>query len=285
MGWKFFSTSCLRSIQMRLTVFCVETLIGENGIQRRLYEAFAQEVVFVKSCTWRHSSQFFIVYINNLTGQRHFDIQNCLVDCSGYVGWVNCYSPSFLKTYLSFILCNVFLKAKKLMIIQGHEDDRDNSEDVNMVGYPFEEHGYTCKSFQSMYNDLFLHYKIERGVYPGFESDTLFSLNAISNSVVPLEECEVIVEDPKLRYLQEQKEGSMKKSGLLPLTREEVQAKIRQRLAENYIFNMSYAPEHQTMKFNTILNFTPADVKKPIKLTVSLKYEPSIKRVRLITMF
>jgi hypothetical protein len=197
---------------------------------------------------------------------------------------VDCYAPSFLKTYFSLTLCNSFVKSKRV-IIQGHEDDRENTEDVNMVGYPFEAYGYTCKSLQSMYSDLFLHYKIERGVYPGFESDTFFSLNAISSTVVPLDECEVEIEEAKLQYLQEKKEGSMKKSGLLSLAREEVQAKIRERLASNYIFNMTYIAEHETMKFNTVLNFIPDDKTRLVKLTISLEYKPSEKRVRLITMF
>jgi hypothetical protein len=258
--------------------------IGENKIQGRLYDAFNQQVVLARSCTWKHSSQFYIVYINNLSDQMFSSIRSYLSQYAGYVGWVDCYSPSFLKTYFSLTLCNSFLKAKRI-IIQGHEDDRENTEDVNMVGYPFEEYGYACKSLQSMYNDLFLHYKIERGVYPGFESDTLFSLNAISSTVVPLNECEVEVEEAKLKYLQEKKEGSMKKSGLLSLAREEVQAKIRERLASNYIFNMVYAGKHETMKFNTILNFMPEDATRLVKLTASLEYKPSEKRVRLITMF
>ncbi len=136
-----------------------------------------------------------------------------------------------------------------------------------------------------MYDDLFLHYKIERGVYPGFESDTIFSLNAISNTVVPLDECEVEVEEAKLKYLQERKEGSMKRTGLLSITKEDLQAKIRERLASNYIFNMVFMAEHNTMKFNTVLNLIPQDTAKLIKLTVSLEYKPSEKRVRLITMF
>jgi hypothetical protein len=257
---------------------------GENNTQDRLHVAFAQEVILARSCTWMHSSQFYIVYINNLSDQMLSNIRDSLSQYHGYVGWVDCYAPSFLKTYLSLVLCNSFLKAKRI-VIQGHEDDRENIEDVNMVGYPFEKYGYTCKSFQSMYNDLFLHYKIERGVYPGFESDTIFSLNAISSTVVPLDECEVEVEEAKLKYLQERKEGSMRRSGLLSVTREELQAKIRERLASNYIFNMAYAAEHRTMKFNTVLNFVPADAAKLVKLTVSLEYKPSEKRVRLITMF
>lgn len=265
------------------SVLCGD-LIGENNMQDRLYGAFSKEVALARPCVWKHSSQFYIVYINNLSDQMLSRTCDSLSKYDGYIGWVNCYAPSFLKTYFSLTLCNSFLKAKRV-IIQGHEDDRENTEDVNMLGYPFEAYGYTCKSFQSMYSDLFLSYKIERGVYPGFESDTLFSLNAISSIVVPLDQCEVEVEEAKLHYLQERKKGSMKRSGLLTLAREEVQAKIRERLAGNYIFNMVYIPEHETMKFNTLLSFVSPNDSKLVKVTVSLEYKPSEKRVRLITMF
>jgi len=182
------------------------------------------------------------------------------------------------------ILCNCFLKAKRL-IIQGHPDDIDNAEDENTAGYPFETYGYTCRSLQSMYADLFLSYKIERAVYPGFESDTVFSLNSISSTVVPLDECAVEIEEAKLHYLREKKGGSMKKSGMISLAREEVQTKIRERLASNYIFNMAFIPEHQAMKFNTVLNFMAEKAGKLVKLTVSLEYRPLERRLRLITMF
>ncbi len=266
------------------SVLCGD-LCGDADMQDGLYKAFSREVTLARSCTWRRSNQFYIVYINNLSDQRLSNICNALSQYGGYVGWINCYAPSFLKKYFSLILCNKFLKAERI-IIQGHgDDDVENTEDVNMAGYPFEEYGYTCRSLQSMYYDLFLHYKIERAVYPGWESDTLFSLNSISSTVVPLEECEVEVEEAKLRYLQEEKEGSMKKSGLLSISTEELQAKIRERLASNYIFNMTYRAEHETMKFNTILNFKPKDAEKLVKLTASLEYKPSENRVRLITMF
>jgi hypothetical protein len=42
------------------SVLCGD-LIGENKIQGRLYEAFSREVMLARPCTWRHSSQFFIV--------------------------------------------------------------------------------------------------------------------------------------------------------------------------------------------------------------------------------
>ncbi len=58
------------------------------------------------------------------------------------------------------------------------------------------------------------------------------------------------------------------------------------RLADNYIFNMTYMAEHETMRFNTILNFIMREgAGKLVKLTVALEYKPSENRVRLITMF
>ena len=42
----------------------------------------------------------------------------------------------------------------------------------NGPGWPLEEHGYTCSSIRPMYFNHFLTYKIERAVYPGFDSDT-----------------------------------------------------------------------------------------------------------------
>jgi hypothetical protein len=265
------------------SVLCGD-LIDKNDIQDRLYAEFSKRVDFARSCDWNHSSQFFIVYVNNLSDQMVSELRSPLLPYEAYVGFLDCNLPSFFKTYFSMILCNCFLKVGQT-IIQGHEDDRENTEDINMLGYPFEKYGYTCKSFQSIFYDLFLNYKIECAVYPGFESDTLFSLNSISNTVVPLEDCEVQVEELKLQYLVEKKQGSLKKAGMVSITKGELEVKIRERLANNYIFNMSYLEAHETMKFNTVLNFFAEDTGRLVKLTAALEYKPAEKRLRLITMF
>jgi hypothetical protein len=88
-------------------------------MQDRLYDAFNREVTLARSCSWRHSSQFYVVYINNLSDQMLSRIRNALSQYVGYVGW-DCYAPSFLKTCFSLTLCNRFLKVKGI-IIQGHE--------------------------------------------------------------------------------------------------------------------------------------------------------------------
>jgi len=52
--------------------------IGENK-QDCLYEAFEKHVTLARSCTWRHSSQFYIVYVNNLSDQMLAKIRATLV--------------------------------------------------------------------------------------------------------------------------------------------------------------------------------------------------------------
>jgi len=88
-------------------------------MQDRLYNAFNQEVTLARSCTWRRSNQFFIVYVNNLTEQRLSNIRDALRSICG-IRWLDeLLCTFFLKTYFSFILCNAFLKAERI-IIQGH---------------------------------------------------------------------------------------------------------------------------------------------------------------------
>lgn len=258
--------------------------IGDNKQQEKLYEEFCKSVELQRSCKYVYSNQFFMVYINNLSNQMVQDIRNHLSDYEPYVGYINLNFSSYIKTYLSNILCKSFVKYQNI-ILMGHEDDRDNSEDINILGYPFEENGYICRSLQSTLFDLFLSYKIERSVFPGFESDTLFSINAVSASVIPIRDCEIQIEDKKFQYLVDNKTGKLKKAGLLSVRREDLEELIRERIESNYIYNLSYLQEHDTVKFNTVIEVFAPDTQKIVKLTVALDYKPVEQRLRVITMF
>lgn len=82
------------------------------------------------------------------------------------------------------MLVNLCIKHGKV-ILQEYELDRDNTEDVNTCGYPFEENGFVCRSINGDIMGVLLSYKIERPVFPGFESDTHFALNAVSTTPLP----------------------------------------------------------------------------------------------------
>jgi hypothetical protein len=122
----------------------------DNGAgQELLMKAMMEVAQFHRQLTIQHTSQLYIIYVNNLSDTMIENFRNGLLPQEGYIGFADMTYGSLFKTLLSTMLVNAFLKHGNL-IIQGHEDDRPNSEDVNMYGYPVEKYGYVCRSIQSM---------------------------------------------------------------------------------------------------------------------------------------
>lgn len=151
-----------------------------------------------------YSNQYYIVYINNLTTEMLAAIDRELRYYAAYIKYADMTYYCLLKMYLSTMLCHIFIQHKDI-ILQSHEDDRDNSENINITGYNFEKYNLKCKSIQDSIYGLFLTYKIERPVFKGFEEDTYFSLNSVDPSPLDISNCCVLVEDEKLIYLKTQK--------------------------------------------------------------------------------
>jgi hypothetical protein len=258
--------------------------IGENHQQDFLYEALCRSAVFVRDVTFRHSSQFYIIYINNLSDAMVERFHSGLREYPAYAGMADLTFSSILKFYLSTILVNAFIKHRRI-ILMGHEDDRDNEEDVNMVGYPFEEFGFSCRSLQSMLYGVLLSYKIERPVVEGFETDTEFSINAVSPLPMPLSEFEILIEEDKFGYLAREKAHSLRKIGLLDGDLSRLKEMIATKISSNYIYNMCYDEEHNTTKFDIILEFNAADAPSRFRVMVAMEYVPEAKRLRLITLY
>ena len=151
--------------------------LDRPGHEEQLVAGFRQAVELRRDVNFQHPTQFYIVYINNLTDPMVQSFDKGLSQYCGYVGIADTTYGSLFKTYLSTMLVNSFIKYGKV-ILQGHEPDRDVDDDVNMSGYPFEENGYVCRSISSDLMGVLLSYKIERPVYRG-GSISLNSLQAV----------------------------------------------------------------------------------------------------------
>jgi hypothetical protein len=169
-----------------------------------------------------------------------------------YVGYIPATFQTPAKTYLSNTLVNTFVKYGDV-VIMGHEDDRPNEENVNMIGYPFDDYRYRVRSLQSSYYGLFLSYKVERAVYPGFEVDTEMSLNAISQHMIPLDGCAIQLDEAKHEYLKAEKRGKLQKAGIADLNRDQLAALIKGKIAASYIYNLTFLEEYNVVKFNLTL--------------------------------
>jgi hypothetical protein len=257
--------------------------LGRSIDQDKLYEKLVKDLVGSHSSDYRHSSQYFFVYVNNLTDMMVDHFHGGLMGYLPYVGYIDVTFASWMKAYASTILMNSFLLHRGYALM-AHEEDVPNEENYNVKGYAFEENGFKVRSLQPTFFDILLSYKIERPVLPGFESDSEFALSTISVAPEPLPSLHVRVESAKLGYLLQQKGRNMKRAGLLSVTAEELAVKIRDKLQSNYIYNISYAEQFDTAKFNVLIEL-PDERGNPVRMTVALKYLPDERAVSLITMF
>ncbi|MDN5091062.1 hypothetical protein [Aliarcobacter butzleri] len=256
-------------------------LLGRNYNQNDLCRILKKSLSRIDNFDYKHSSQFYLVYINNMTQSTTNKFNNNLEKYIGYIGYVDLTYDSILKTLVSTMLINTFIKYKNL-IIQSHEDGVSNTENHNLKGYNFEKYGFKNKSLESQYFDLFLSYKIERKVFKGFEKDLYFSLNVLSDSIINISECEIFIDEKKLGYLNEKKSNQFKKANL-DISKETLTNLIKNKLFQNYIYNMRIN-EYDNMMFNLILEVQNERSEK-IKMLVSLEYLPILKQLRLITMY
>jgi hypothetical protein len=256
-------------------------LLGNN--QDLIFSVLDEFLVPARSFKFVHGTLLYCVYINNLSDAALQTLSHRLTAFPAYVGYIPTTFQTRGKTYLSTTLVNAFLKCRDL-VIMGHEDDRSNGENVNMIGYPFEEYGYRVCSLQSSYFDLFLSYKVERAVYPGFETDTEMSLNAVSRHVIPLKDCMVQLEYAKHEYLKSEKAGKLQKAGIEDLSCDELTTLIKEKITANYIYNLAFLEEHNVIKFNLILEVPKCDGGYPTRLVVALEYKPNEKILRVLTL-
>ncbi|MDO8682561.1 MAG: hypothetical protein Q7N50_03670 [Armatimonadota bacterium] len=263
------------------SVLCGD-LIHEN--QELMFELLQESLLLAKSFEFVHSSLLYCIYINNLSGVMLKNLHEGLTDFEPYVGFIPATFSSRAKTYLSATLVPCFLKSNS-RIIMGHEDDLPNEENVNTAGFPFEENGYKCLSLQSSYFDVFLSYKTERAVFSGFERDTDFALNAVTDMVLPLSSFEVLIEESKLKYLRTDKAGKLKKACLAEMDEMQLSELIKSKILANYVYNLVYLEDHGVVKFNLMIEVGGSLNELPTKIMVALEYQPTNKILRVITLY
>ncbi len=245
----------------------------------KLFEAFEQKVVLCRNVTYSHPTQFFIVYINNLSDAMFVEFNENLKSYPGYCGYADMTYQSDFKVLLSTMLVPSFIKHKSY-IIQGHEPDRDESENVNLSGYNFEENGYRCISISDDLAGVFLSYKIERPVHSGFEVDTEMTINSVRTQSSGLYDFEVDIAAEKMDYLKKNKGASLQRAGIDHLDQDVLSHLIKSKLRMSYIYNIAHT-EHNVTKFNTVLEFGSI----PTRLMASFEYIPSKRKLRLITFY
>jgi hypothetical protein len=258
--------------------------LDRSGQEAALLHAMQQAVHLIRDVEYHHPTQFYIVYINNLTDAMIETFHTGLKQYPGYVGFADTTYSSNFKIFLSTMLVNLGIKHGRI-VIQGHEPDRDKNEDVNTCGYPFESAGYLCRSLSSDLMGVLLSYKIERPVFDGFEVDTEFSLNAISTTPLLLDDFDIEVTEAKLAYIKDAKAGSAERAGIDAMSVDDLAELIKRKVAANYIYNLGFNAIHNVAKFNIMIELPSQAQEHLTRLLAALEYQPNKSTLRLITLY
>lgn len=260
--------------------FLLGDLIHKN--QDRAFEVLQHSLRLHKPCEVADTSQLYCIYINNLSQRMVETLHEGLKAYDPYVGFIDVTFSSPMKNWLSVTLVNGYVK-RGTTFVGSHEDDLPNEEDYNLPGWPLERYNYDCRSIQATYFSLFLSYKIERAVFAGFESDTRFALAAISDHPRELSEFSVVLEQAKADYLRSEKSGSLRRAGLETLTPTELEAMIKSKVNDNYIYNLRF--QHGVSLFNIVLEIRHPSDDRISKLTAAIEYQPDKRVLRVVTFF
>jgi hypothetical protein len=109
------------------------------------------------------------------------------------------------------------------------------------------------------------------------------NIDCHSESVLPLDEFKVLLEESKFVYLINEKLGKLKQAGLDALDVSNIESIIKSKINGSYIYNLKYLAQHNVMIFNIMLEI-PNLNGYPTRLTAALEYIPDKKTLRVITL-
>ncbi|HDV8352639.1 TPA: hypothetical protein RKT01_004470 [Burkholderia vietnamiensis] len=247
----------------------------------------AEASVIATDLNFQHPCFCFVLYVNNLSEGALSKIHEGLKAHPAYLGYVPCTFSGIAKTFVSMGLANLAIKHKD-MVILGHEDDRDNSENCNLHLHDYEALGFKVRSLQSMYFHTFLSYKPEQLLLEETDDDLEIAIRAMSQTVATVElgKLSVVIEESKFEnYLRTHKLGKLTKAGLNQLSKADLEDAIRQKLRSSYIYNLDWRkePQYQASLFNIMLEFQQ-EGGYPERIVASLEYRPVEQVLRLVTM-
>jgi hypothetical protein len=232
---------------------------------------------------YKHSGQFYLIYINRLTGSQRLKIVEGLYPYSWFTGFADVTHSSCFKSYISNILVPVCIKSKNRIIVS-HPSDYEDDENINMRGFPFESNGFKLSSINDDSYGAFLSYKIESEV-PDKE-DVSFSFNALFPKFDSFEKIDLHISDDKWnKYLTEKDTGKGQIIELLgydSTNKEQFINEVFKHICANYIYNLR-ENEYGDLMFNVCVEL-PTINGHFRKTTIALKYHPDTGAIDIVTV-
>lgn len=239
------------------------------------------KVYLFNDLNYKHSTQYFVVYLNNITDDMVAAILNSLSTLSYFVGYSDFTYKSFFKDVISMSIGQQFLlhdgNALQVSIDGAYED-------VNNTIFDFDKTQIKIINLDEFQYNSFLRFKIKRNYYEMDKKDQLFSINSVYHGVDDINGYNLIIDDKKFEYLCDKKNGSMTKIGGTNISKSELEKQIISNINTNYMFNLDYN-NYGCLKFNTDLEFYDEVKKENFRCIASFEIVIPEKQIRLITLY
>lgn len=266
----------------------VDILTDIPDSQFRLRSVMNDVITRCHSSKFQCSQQYFLVYCNRLTGPQRWHIVEELLKYPWFTGFADLTRRSPFKTYISCILTHSFIKCRR-QIIAAHPFDMPDEENINLLGYPFQENHFTFVSINEDLFAQFLSYKIEMDVPD--ETDIGFSFNSLFPKFDSFSKLKLKIDDTKWYDYLIKKEGKGRKGCLLETLGYGVEDKNRfmrevyKKICSCYIYKLSCKvyDKKPSWKFCVCVEM-PTQHGNERKTTVVLKYLPDVGEMYIITI-
>lgn len=241
-----------------------------------------KEIIKCNASLNYYGGQYYLVYFNSITDSQLKLIINGLRGIDWFYGYIFLNVNSKFKTYISNILIQMCIKNKNTVIVS-HLADCSDSDNINIMGYPYEENGFNLISINQDSFNSFLTYKIE-SILPDKE-DVSFSFNALFPRFDCVEKLKLTLSDGKWEYLNDDEKG---KGGILKslefesISKEEFSDIIYRKICNNYIYNLNIN-EYGDRLFNVCVEL-PTKSGNVRRTTVALKYKPACGEIDIVTI-
>lgn len=253
--------------------------IAENKYQEDIYNYLLSNVTQYNSTTYHNSSQYHLVYINNLTENRVSQIIDGLQGYENFVGYIDTTYNSPFKSLVSTTIGQIYFIHNKNVVVPSDEPD------VNNFAYQVDDYGMNIINIDSVLYSSFLCYKIPRDYFEFDIEDQIFSINSVTKAPEEITKYDIEIEKEKYEYLRANKLHSLTLVGQNIITLEELRNFISNNFNRNYLFNIKYLENHNTIKFNVIIDLKHIETTKTVRLIIALEYKYIEKNLRLITMY
>lgn len=262
-------------------------ILNTDNSSEMLLNLMREQIHVVNESGEISCNQYTVVYFNRLTDSQFKSILNALRPKKWFYGYTELFDSSKLKSYLSLILVNKFIKYKDIIILPNPDDIMDGEANVNIHGYQYEENGYKIRSINEEAFYTFLSYKIET-VLLGHE-DSAYSINAIYPRFQYMKELEFEIPDDKWMYLNRKTVSNVQGKGEImdaladELKKQEAfKSYIQNNLCNNYIYKLE-KNEFGVLKFCECIGLRTQNGHYR-KTLISFKYFPVERKLSLITI-